>query len=490
MIGQTAPEQRAESAGDELIRVRSLGKCYETYAAPHHRLLDLLWRRSTPRSKAFWSLRDLSFSVRRGEAVGVVGRNGAGKSTLLQLLCGTLEPTEGEVHVRGRIAALLELGAGFNPDFTGIENVYLNAAILGLSRAQIDARLADILAFAEIGDFVHEPVKHYSSGMFLRLAFAVVAHVDADVLIVDEALAVGDAVFAQKCMRFLREFRRRGVLFLVSHDLPSVTSLCDRALWLERGVLRMAGTAKDVTEAYMEAVYAERQQTAPGAASGAASANGSSTQAADAVSPGEAFAHDARRDLLVHSRLRNDIQAIPFEPDARGFGTGQVRVEWVGLRDQAQRPLAWLVGGEEVSLEIRFHALVQAPDLIVGFMIKDRLGQVLFGENTYLACLDAVPVFEAGARGAACFRFRLPYLPSGDYSISVGIAQGSQEQHVQHHWVHDALMLRCVASHVTHGLLGVPMSSIRLQVLHDEDVDSGSRAGRLPESAAGARQHG
>ena len=457
--------------GGEVIRVRGLGKCYETYAAPHHRLLDLLWRCPHRRARHFWSLRDLSFSVRRGEAIGIIGRNGAGKSTLLQLLCGTLEPTEGQVQVHGRIAALLELGAGFNPEFTGIENVYLNAAILGLSRAQIDARLADILAFAEIGDFVHEPVKHYSSGMFLRLAFAVVAHVDADVLIVDEALAVGDAVFAQKCMRFLREFRSRGVLLLVSHDIPSVTSLCDRALWLEHGSMRMAGTAKDVTEAYLEAVYAERQEVA-----GLQRPQGISGGTAQPAT-GDILAHDARRDLLLHSNLRNDLEILPFDAEARGFGTGHVRVNWVGIHDHARRPLAWLVGGEEVTLEVRFEAFAQAADLIVGFMFKDRLGQVLFGENTYLACLDVTPVFEAGMQGAARFAFRLPYLPSGEYAVSVGIAGGTQEHHVQHHWVHDALVIRCVASHVTHGLLGVPMAAIQLQVVHDEgarEVDQAS----------------
>lgn len=479
MIAENLVQSASARVADEIIRVRSLGKCYQTFAAPHHRLLDLLWRRVSPRAKTFWSLRDLSFSVRRGEALGIIGRNGAGKSTLLQLLCGTLEPSSGSVEVRGRVAALLELGAGFNPDFTGIENVYLNAAIFGLSRAQIDARLHDILAFADIGDFVHEPVKHYSSGMFLRLAFAVVAHVDADVLIVDEALAVGDAMFGQKCMRFLRDFRRRGVLLLVSHDIPSVTSLCERALWLDHGKLRMAGSAKDVTEAYLESIYAEHQQTG-----GAAAASEGNAVGSDRLPVlGQVFAHDARRDLLLHSNLRNDLQIQAFSPDGKGFGTGKVRVEWVGIRDTDGRALAWIVGGEEVVVDVRFQAFVTAPELIVGFMLKDRLGQILFGENTYLSCLDATPVFEAGMRGSARFCFRLPYLPSGDYSISVGIAEGSQAQHVQHHWVHDALLIKCVASHVTHGLMGVPMSSVRLQVLHDEDSTVGEA--QDPDAAHG-----
>lgn len=473
MIAEGQAQFSSALVTDEVIRVRGLGKCYQTFAAPHQRLRDLLWPRPSAPARTFWSLRDLSFSVHRGEALGIIGRNGAGKSTLLQLLCGTVAPSTGSVEVRGRIAALLELGAGFNPEFTGIENVYLNAAIFGLSRAQIDERLDDILAFADIGDFVHEPVKHYSSGMFLRLAFAVVAHVDADVLIVDEALAVGDALFGQKCMRFLRDFRRRGVLLLVSHDIPSVTSLCERALWLEHGVLRMSGSAKDVTEAYLESIYAERQPTA-----GELAPDEHVDDAADRLrADGPIFAHDARRDLLLHSNLRNDLQIQPFDPDAKGFGTGSVRVTWVGIRDVGGRALAWVVGGEEVTVEVRFQAFAVATALIVGFMLKDRLGQVLFGENTYLSSIDATPVFEPGMRGSAVFSFRMPFLPSGDYSISVGIAEGSQEQHVQHHWVHDALLMKCVSSHVTHGLMGVPMSSVRLQVLHDDSSAIGEAPG-------------
>lgn len=483
-----AVSARMDPEGGELIRARGLGKCFDTYAAPHNRLLDLLWRHRPHRAKRFWGLRDLSFAVHRGEAVGVIGRNGAGKSTLLQLLCGTLDPSEGTVRVNGRIAALLELGAGFNPEFTGIENVYLNAAILGLSRAEVDARLADILAFADIGDFVYEPVKHYSSGMFLRLAFAVVAHVDADVLIVDEALAVGDAVFAQKCMRFLREFREKGALLLVSHDLGSVTALCDRVLWLERGSLRMSGSAKDVTEAYLEAIYAEQQDVSGAAALGSVPAGRDAAQAgAERAARDEVFGHDQRRDLLLHSNLRNDLELSSFDTSGKGFGTGKVQVEWVGFRDDGGRALAWLVGGEQIVLEIRFHARDDAQDLIVGFLFKDRLGQVLFGENTFLACLDAAPAFEAGMRGLARFSFRMPYLPSGEYVISVGIAGGTQEQHVQHHWVHDALVMRCVASHVTHGLIGVPMGEIRLQVLHDdEDARAEVGAGAAIEGERGA----
>ena len=186
------------------------------------------------RGKDFYALRDISFDVSRGETVGIIGRNGSGKSTLLQIIAGTLSPSEGQVSVRGRVAALLELGAGFNPDYTGRENAYLNAQLLGLSKSQVDERFEDIAAFADIGEFIDQPVKVYSSGMYVRLAFAVVAHVDADVLIIDEALAVGDAFFTQKCMRFLRSFMSRGTVLFVSHDTGSVRNLCNRAIWLEK----------------------------------------------------------------------------------------------------------------------------------------------------------------------------------------------------------------------------------------------------------------
>jgi lipopolysaccharide transport system ATP-binding protein len=222
---------------------RGLGKRYDIHDSPHQRLLQYLWPPARRLGREFWALRGVNIEIRRGETIGIIGRNGSGKSTLLQLLCGTIPPTEGTVELSGRVAALLELGAGFNPEFTGIENVILNASILGLTRRQIDARLDDILAFADIGDFARQPVKQYSSGMFLRLAFAVVAHVDADILVIDEALAVGDVLFVQKCLRFLHQFRERGTLLFVSHDIGMVRKLCDRAIWFEQGGVRMMGDA-------------------------------------------------------------------------------------------------------------------------------------------------------------------------------------------------------------------------------------------------------
>ena len=198
--------------------------------------------------------------MRRGQTLGVIGCNGLDKSTLLQIICGTLYPTQGEVRVQGRVAALLELGSGFNPEFTGRENIFFNAGVLGQAEEVTRARLAAIEAFADIGEFIDQPVKTYSSGMLVRLAFAVIAHVDADVLVIDEALAVGDAFFTQKCMRFLRGFMQTGTVLFVSHDTNAVKSLCNHAIWLDQGRLRQQGTPKEVCEAYLRELYAQDAQ--------------------------------------------------------------------------------------------------------------------------------------------------------------------------------------------------------------------------------------
>ena len=241
------------------IQVENLSKCYQIYDKPHQRLLQMIHRGHRQYYREFWALKDVSFTVKRGETLGIIGRNGSGKSTLLQLICGTLTPTSGTIKTNGRIAALLELGAGFNPEFTGRENVYMNASILGLSHEEIDARFDDIATFADIGDFIEQPVKSYSSGMYVRLAFAVIAHVDADILVIDEALAVGDAFFTQKCMRFLRNFMETGTVLFVSHDTGAVINLCDHAILLEKGAIKQQGSPKEVAQLYLANLYEAQQ---------------------------------------------------------------------------------------------------------------------------------------------------------------------------------------------------------------------------------------
>jgi lipopolysaccharide transport system ATP-binding protein len=238
------------------IKVEQLSKCYQLYDKPQDRLKQMLLSRSRTYYREFWALRDVSFEIAPGETVGIIGRNGSGKSCLLQMICGTLSPTSGTVTTHGRLAALLELGAGFNTEFTGRENVLLNAAILGFPQEQMLERMGEILAFSELGDFLDQPVKTYSSGMYARLAFSIAIHVDPEILIVDEALAVGDARFVAKCMRRIKDIQKTGASILfVSHDVSSVRTLCDRAIWLDKGRMLEQGDVFPVTGRYMEMMF-------------------------------------------------------------------------------------------------------------------------------------------------------------------------------------------------------------------------------------------
>lgn len=246
---------------DVAIRAEQLGKCYHVYERPRDRLKQMLLGRSHRFYREFWALRDVTLEVRKGETVGIIGRNGSGKSTLLQTIAGTLTPTTGDIHVDGRVSALLELGAGFNPEFTGRENVFMNGAILGISRAEMERRFDAIAAFADIGDFIDQPTKTYSSGMQLRLAFSVAINVDPDVLIVDEALAVGDAAFQFKCLERLEQLTRSGVtLLFVSHSMDMVKTFCSHVIYLEGGGVRAAGPADEMAELYLCDVRAAQAQ--------------------------------------------------------------------------------------------------------------------------------------------------------------------------------------------------------------------------------------
>ncbi len=237
---------------DPAIRIEGLGKCYHIYDTPRDRLKQFLWRGSRNFYREFWALRDVAFDVKKGETIGIIGRNGSGKSTLMKMLAGTLTPTTGTIETQGRVAALLELGSGFNPEFTGRENVFLNGAILGIGRTEMAERFDQIAAFADIGDFIDQPVKTYSSGMVVRLAFAVSVHVNPDILLIDEALSVGDAVFQFKCKERMEQLAASGTtLLFVSHDLGLVRAFCKRVVYLTQGRLVAAGQADDVTEHYL-----------------------------------------------------------------------------------------------------------------------------------------------------------------------------------------------------------------------------------------------
>jgi lipopolysaccharide transport system ATP-binding protein len=442
-------------SSEVLIKVERLSKCYQIYGKPRDRLLQMLMRGRRQYFQEFWALRDISFEIRRGETVGIIGRNGSGKSTLLQLICGTLTPTSGTVEVKGRIAALLELGAGFNPEFTGRENVYLAAGLYGLSREEIDARFENICDFADIGEFVEQPVKTYSSGMFVRLAFAVIAHVDADILVIDEALSVGDAYFVQKCMRFLRQFMEQGTLFFCSHDIGAVINLCKKAIWLDHGKMVMMDSPKKVSEHYLAALCA-----VPDAQPAVAEAAMDTTDDQTAKPSEDDEYRDAREPLVNASNLRNEMEILQFDPTRPGFGAGGAKIISVRLLDKNRKPLSWVVGGEDVILEIRAQARQDLSRPIIGFLFRDRLGQSVFSDNTYLSYRFNEPSTRSGEILITRFEFRLPVMPSGKYSIAVSVGDGTQEQNVQHHWIHDALIVEAHASVVCLGLIGIPMKKI------------------------------
>ncbi len=446
-------------ATEYAIRVQNLCKSYQIYDNPGDRLKQFIFphlRRLInlpirPYFYNFPALTDISFNVQRGESVGIIGRNGSGKSTLLQIICGTLTPTSGYAQTNGRVAALLELGSGFNTEFTGRENIYFNASILGLSNEEIDTCVNEIITFAGIGQFIDQPVKTYSSGMVVRLAFAIIAHVNADILVIDEALAVGDALFTQKCMRFLRKFMLNGTVLFVSHDTTGIKNLCNQALWLDKGNLKLSGHPKDVCEAYLKSVYTEQQGEVQIERIDAHASDEHSTQL-----------KDQRCKYFNCSNLRNDLHIFQFNNQASSFGIGGAKILSASIYDEENQQLSWVVGGEKVRLSVSGVAFENLDAPIVGFFVKDKLGQILFGDNTFLSHDRKIEQLIQGSTFQASFVFMMPILPVGEYCVDVAIANGNQQDHVQHHWVYDALIFKSESSSVSTGLVGVSMIKISL----------------------------
>ena len=390
------------SENDIVLSVKNVSKCFEMYEKPVHRLYQTLCAGHKKFYKEFWALKDINFEVRKGECVGIIGRNGAGKSTLLQIITGTLAPTTGEVKLKGRIAALLELGSGFNPEFTGKENVYLNGAILGLSKAEIDAKYDEIVAFADIGEFIDQPVKTYSSGMMVRLAFAVNASVDPDILIVDEALAVGDAAFQLKCATRMRNLLESGVTILfVSHDVSSVRTYCNRAIWLANGGLRQIGDVKEVTSRYLEDLFGGNNVTDVG-----------STVQIEVSQP--------------VAKGSSQVQDLTTEGFKR-WGSGEAVIESFAFSGTGS-PVNY---GERLTLEIGVRLtkdVTSSVGLACAFSIRDR-------KATDIVCCssgDEKLLIPRGCRAGERFRFSFSWvneLRTDDYCLVMAVEdRGNAEQ--------------------------------------------------------------
>lgn len=418
-------------SSDCAIQLRTVGKTFATYAKPHHRLTaSLPWSRTEP--GRFTALKDINLDVPRGETLGIVGRNGCGKSTLLQIVCGILQPTTGTVRTFGRIAALLELGAGFNPEFTGRENVYLNAAVMGLSRAETDAKFEQIITFSGVGHFLDQPLKTYSSGMYIRLAFAVAINVDPDLLVIDEALAVGDEAFQRQCYARIRAIRDSGATVLfVSHGSATILELCDRALLLDAGEMLALGSPKSVMACYHKLLYAQADQVSAVRASLAADfLRGSVAESEVEVGARSGTTNDAPADSLDPTFV-----ATPLFYPQQG-----ARIHAPTLMTADQREVNVLIPGGWYTYTYRASFDRDAVRVRFGMMIKSITGLELAGaaSATHGKGIDAVaPGFEVVVR----FRFRCLLAP-GTYFINAGVLGCTEEVEIFLARIVDATMFR------------------------------------------------
>lgn len=412
---------------DLVIDAQNVGKCYHIYERPSHRLLQGMMRGRKRYFREFWALRGISLQVRRGQTVGIVGRNGSGKSTLLQMLAGTLTPTEGSIRVAGRIAALLELGSGFNPDFTGRENVYLNAAILGLDKDEVNARLDSILEFADIGEFIDQPIRNYSSGMVVRLAFAVQAQVQPQLLIVDEALAVGDARFQAKCFARLKQLKEDGVsILLVSHSADQIVLHCDYALMLDGGRLVHEGKPKDVVNRYYDLLFGK----------------GDSRQAT-AARDGEAEFAEVAPFVGGEGGFESRPNYNPYE---YRWGDGAAKIIDFELRSADDAYPTIMESGAELRLTLRivFEREVVRP--ILGFFVKTKEGVAVYASNTeYKPMPDFSACGAAGSTVDVALSFNCQ-LADGDYFVSVGVASRNEAEVVPHDRRYDSIHVKIMGA--------------------------------------------
>ena len=396
------------------VEFTRVSKSYSIYNAPGDRLKELATFQRRQFHQDYWALRDVSFEVVRGETFCIVGENGCGKSTLLQICAGILQPTSGTVNVNGRIAALLELGTGFNPEFSGRDNVYLNAAILGFSTKELDRKFADIAEFAEIGDFMNQPVKTYSSGMVVRLAFAVAINVDPEVLLVDEALAVGDVYFRQRCLRKVHELRSRGVtILLVSHATADVKALGDRALWLERGHVMAQGSTERVVSQYLAAMADKDAQY----------------QAMDIV-------HHPHETNAAPVEIVDEIPNIDHR-----FGDGHAEILGIAVCDDSGRKLSVLPPDSSIVVRVSVRAKSNLDRPIVGIVFRDQRGVDLAGSNTESEGYPLPPLM-AGDICTVDFHLSIPTLYSTSISFSPAIANGTLERFAVSDWIDNAVVLQ------------------------------------------------
>lgn len=447
------------------IQVQDVSKIYRLYEKPIDRLKESLSLTHKSYHRDFFALSNISFQVKKGETVGIIGTNGSGKSTILKIITGVLTPTTGNVRVSGVISALLELGAGFNMDYTGIENVYMNGTMMGFTRSQMDEKLPEILEFADIGDFVYQPVKTYSSGMFVRLAFALAINVEPEILIVDEALSVGDVFFQSKCYRRMEEIRKQGTtILMVTHDMGSVIKYCDRVVLLNKGHYVAEGPAGKMVDLYkkilanqMDALEAELAEMND--FSGGMDGRGSKAAGETDESEGSSKERDADgsskclsgQEVLSEDKNQGLMKdKISINPNRTEYGNGKAEIYDLGLFDERGNLTNLLLKGEyfEIKERIRFFDTIQAP--IFTYTIKDKKGADLTGTNTMFEGADVKPVGQ-GDEYEVTFRQKMT-LQGGEYLLSMSCTGFEQGEHTVYHRLYDIASITVISNKNTVGV--------------------------------------
>ena len=412
------------------IKAQHLSKRYRIYDRPWHKLRDAMGLSGRKSYREFWALDDVSFELESGQTLGVIGQNGSGKSTLLQILAGIMFQSRGECFVNGKISALLELGSGFNPEFTGRENVFMNGAILGLDSRQMAKRFDAVAEFAGIGDFMDQPVKTYSSGMFMRLAFAVAVSVDPDILLVDEALAVGDLIFQHRCMHRMNYLRNSGkTIVLVTHDLDAVTKFCDRALLLDEGKLLEDGKADIVVQKYRALIF-ERERRQGNFAQG-----------------------EATEEATVALKPPGEMPVVRTIPNIdHRFGNGEATLLGLELLDRKGRVTREIPAGDKVLIRISVQFNTDIDQPIIGYTLRDRLGIEISASNTTHAGQQLPPASKEQIV-TSDFVIDLPQLAPGSYSISPAVAKGSLLMHDMCDWIDNALVFTVRSQALVYGMV-------------------------------------
>lgn len=430
---------------ENIIQVRNVTKKYNLYEKPQDRFKEAVGFGKKTLHRDFYALNDVSFDVKRGETVGIIGTNGAGKSTLLKMITGVLKPTQGEIEVNGKVSALLELGAGFNQEYTGMENIFLNGRMMGFSREEMQSKVDSIVEFADIGEFINQPVRMYSSGMFARLAFAVAINVEPDILIVDEALSVGDVFFQNKCFRKFEDLRSKGITILfVSHDIASVRQMCSRVLWIDAGREKKFDEAEKVCDMYMDEKRMSMNENA---------SVGKETQ----------YPHMHTQPVTHKVKYPKIVNRIDR------FGSQKLEVISVFIKDEEGQMVSTMYVDKKYTTHVAFQLYEDMDQLICGFSFENNKGLPLYDINNFINQQEQIK----GRKGdiiEVVYDFKLPRIMKGLYLVCTAIAQGSQENHVMLTWLHAVMQIEIVNSGFNSGYIEIP-SEIKTYQHEQNDVE-------------------